>query len=832
MGSTDHPVELCNVCAAIDFERLVYPVEAQPADRDTPLGNLKELAERTDKCQLCSLIVDGLRERYKRTPREHIERERMSDVYDSDTDISKGSQEEPHQEVETYGMRVTWNGLPIECCIKRTFFCAVGDVAFSDFLSDSSSGSSVDSSSNSSGGSPSDSSSEAGSKGGALYVHRLMVKLEPCPWSTFGFADYVQLHATWPTDASTTSEGNEPRLRGRTITLTGSSRRVTPLVDISRVTGWLQKCEKDHGEECGHPKWLGGDDEPWLDSCRVIDVNERRVVDLSTDDRYVALSYVWGSSPGAVNMRWKRCLTADNLSQLQEAGGIDAISLPQTVNDAVDLVLQMGERYLWVDALCIIQDDLVDVSHQTSRMDLVYSRAVFTIIAACGDNSDSGLIGVPGRPRDILHRQVKVSSSGLHLAPIAALSMNESLQLSVWNARGWTFQERLLSRRALVFTSSQLYWLCGTAMWDEEVILERPEAYLQVLPQALGCNDEWDDGWPKFSKDALSQYITQFSERQFTFPADALPAFMGIVRRYEHLNKEKVHWGLPEQRFDQALMWRHGNQRREALYQVMSGESKLQSVPYPSWSWLGWTGFIGASLHNNGIKPSPELTFYSLMSDGHVRMITSAIKPSARDPDQRDVMQWKGDTEVKGPMMASNDWLSSKLDDLQVSNGGDMSQGADEIPYDTGRLVFWTSQVEVTAWLENYNLHIEMHKGSLKLDSSVNESVFFPSRRGLGVIVDDDGSSSVQSMSDDDSSSKQNIDDDNSTSHHAKRKVNLVIISRFYEIASGKESGKLNIMIVEEKMAGAGIWSRLGVAVIAEQDWVRLERQWRMIILE
>ena len=65
--------------------------------------------------------------------------------------------------------------------------------------------------------------------------------------------------------------------------------------------------------------------------------------------------------------------------------------LPRTVKDAVDLVSEMGEKYLWVDSICHIQDDPVVVNVQIDQMDLIYTQAVFTIVAATGQNADAGL---------------------------------------------------------------------------------------------------------------------------------------------------------------------------------------------------------------------------------------------------------------------------------------------------------------------------------------------------------------------------------------------------------------------------------------------------------
>jgi hypothetical protein len=76
-------------------------------------------------------------------------------------------------------------------------------------------------------------------------------------------------------------------------------------------------------------------------------------------------------------------LKADNFKQLSAAGSLEAIrtELPKTVNNAIDLVKAMNERYLWVDGLCLVQDDEDDVSLGIEMMNSIYHGSYFTIVA-------------------------------------------------------------------------------------------------------------------------------------------------------------------------------------------------------------------------------------------------------------------------------------------------------------------------------------------------------------------------------------------------------------------------------------------------------------------
>ncbi|KAK3346491.1 hypothetical protein B0T25DRAFT_462037, partial [Lasiosphaeria hispida] len=100
-----------------------------------------------------------------------------------------------------------------------------------------------------------------------------------------------------------------------------------------------------------------------------IDVREERLVDITAPERYVALSYVWGQAPSFRLLR-------GNLARLCESGGLGAIQseLSQTT---MRLVALMGERYLWIDALCLVQDDGQDMTHGIENMDTILALTLW-----------------------------------------------------------------------------------------------------------------------------------------------------------------------------------------------------------------------------------------------------------------------------------------------------------------------------------------------------------------------------------------------------------------------------------------------------------------------
>lgn len=227
--------------------------------------------------------------------------------------------------------------------------------------------------------------------------------------------------------------------------------------DMDRLREWLQICEGTHP----HPeKGL----ELNLTSLRVIDTEELRVREVDTPCRYACLSYVWGKgSQTQYNNATREDLEAPN--------GLQVLNLPQTIEDAIKVTTEAGLRYLWVDALCILQDDPDDKAKIISKMGPIYGGATLTIIASANTDPHEGLpgMGAAHRPvaQDTASLQGMTLAVGLHdpRQPIA------DIDGSVWSSRAWTFQERALSARSVYFTRSQMVFKCAhSAVMLEETV--------------------------------------------------------------------------------------------------------------------------------------------------------------------------------------------------------------------------------------------------------------------------------------------------------------------------------------------------------------------------
>ncbi|KAB8251410.1 heterokaryon incompatibility protein-domain-containing protein [Aspergillus flavus] len=180
---------------------------------------------------------------------------------------------------------------------------------------------------------------------------------------------------------------------------------------------------------------------------------------------YVALSYCWGGE--------KHLLTTQNTIRSHKAG-IPWSQIPQTLKDAMQLTLELGVEFIWIDALCIIQDDPVDWMEEASKFGSVYRDALITVSVTASPNTTSGIFCGERSHRhnlrthvasmeniDIYMRQAcSTTYVGLfeHLN-IFGNGYQEEEVLPILG-RGWTFQERILSRRLLHCSSEELAWEC------------------------------------------------------------------------------------------------------------------------------------------------------------------------------------------------------------------------------------------------------------------------------------------------------------------------------------------------------------------------------------
>lgn len=230
--------------------------------------------------------------------------------------------------------------------------------------------------------------------------------------------------------------------------------------DMDRLRQWLQICDDTHPSS---EKGLE------LDSLRVIDTEELRVREVDTPFRYACLSYVWGKGS-------QTQYTTATRDRLEALNGLQAVELPQTIKDAIKVTKEAGLRYLWVDALCILQDDPEDKAKIISNMGHIYGGAALTVVASANADPHEGLPGMGTAHRPAAQDTARIQGMTLAVSLHDPRLPIPDIDGSVWSSRAWTFQERALSARSVYFTRSQMVFKCAhsAVMLEESVPVPDP----------------------------------------------------------------------------------------------------------------------------------------------------------------------------------------------------------------------------------------------------------------------------------------------------------------------------------------------------------------------
>jgi len=272
-------------------------------------------------------------------------------------------------------------------------------------------------------------------------------------------------------------------------------------------------------------------------------------------------------------------------------------SLPKLFHDFITVAAALGARYVWIDALCIIQDDLEDWVKEAASMNLVYGNSYLTIAATAAPDPTHSLF-----PDRLCHG---VSAVGDRLPESAFLDagiLHHCKEDPKWFKRGWTFQEYLLSARVLHFGESELVWHCNEIQRCEcgnvEATRSRREIQMTQLRGAFGLalrkfasRPKWPEkdlsAWKATKVTAWHTCAERYSERALSNRADHTVAISGIAEAFTKAQLGNYYAGSWELSFAEDLCWQ------------LSGDSGIPNDPYlwkfngrpsdylaPSWSWL------------------------------------------------------------------------------------------------------------------------------------------------------------------------------------------------------------------------------------------------------
>ncbi|KIW03463.1 uncharacterized protein PV09_05232 [Verruconis gallopava] len=448
---------------------------------------------------------------------------------------------------------------------------------------------------------------------------------------------------------------------------------------LSLLRMWKETCEINHGSVCSTIRTNRVKD------IRLIDIRNRCLVESTGFVSHAALSYCWGGPQ-------PHCLKRSNLDSYRQPGGLNDSIVPKVIIDAMKITAALNEQYLWVDSLCIIQDDQLDKAKFLPVMDAIYEQAAVTIIN--GSNSSvtdsTGLPGVDDPNCRCEHEPFEFNGTWLTetLDPPYGSYGGGFLENARWSSRGWTFQEGMLSRKSIIVTQEQIYWQCQMSSWCEGSFWERSDDR-QIFRHYFGdnlLNALFEQPMRIHWTDIYSSMLRNYLSRSFSSEADRLHGLMGILNKIESYTGEKFFWGLPQSRLEQGLVFtttRSSRQRRES-HTALNASGNLISSPFPTWSWFGWTGQVGLqTLHRSIAIGKIGLRFFKVDERGKTIRIDIPEDPPGPYPE--------GDTRriVQYPPDAEHEWLDKTRQDVT----------SDDIPVDLrghlnitpSLLCFWTS---------------------------------------------------------------------------------------------------------------------------------------------
>jgi hypothetical protein len=279
---------------------------------------------------------------------------------------------------------------------------------------------------------------------------------------------------------------------------------------------------------------------------------------------YCALSYCWGG---------ERQPTTTKANLIARMAGLETSGLPATIRDAIVVARSLGFRYLWVDALCIVQDHPADKKAEIKAMGSIYYGAALTISASSSSAVSKGFLHPRSEPISIRLpfslSEGLTGSIGLVANPMGHIEA-EPLQ-----QRGWALQEHVLARRLVIFCTHEVLFRCCRSL---EPIQKSNIDYTgleHLLPFTYSSH----------TSERMRQYIRRnywqdivrnYSLRKFSEPEDRVNALVGVATELSKSWDDVYLMGLWRDYFIHHLAW----------HVWKSADYRTRSNNLPTWTWL------------------------------------------------------------------------------------------------------------------------------------------------------------------------------------------------------------------------------------------------------
>jgi len=457
---------------------------------------------------------------------------------------------------------------------------------------------------------------------------------------------------------------------------------------FSLASSWLKTCSKTHGE-CNIRY------DSHFKPTRLIDVGSLgkapRLIETSEtdihDEKYLALSYCWGSPPVGLAKT-----TTRNISQRRKA--ISMKTLPRTYRDAITVTRRLGLRYLWIDAFCVLQNSMEDWEHESSLMGKVYSHCFCMLAAAAAKNCHEGLFPVKSA-LPILGAVDRKSSSPSILIKSAYPGWDELFNRSPLNERGWTLQERELSPRIIYFNKHTVLFECKEARGGERgdsiegtASGQSRNSSLVLVPKLLihsydtriarRALDPVAEGgkdaalFPSTTQkryEAWREMVQGYSKRNLSVASDKLPALSGLASEFAYLLNDQYIAGLWKDDFIAGLCWSCEFKGRNYYGR--------QCDYGPSWSWAKMTVPISYENLSNYVRYRNNSDLRRMTRVCESRLLST--EPKWKDPTLLDFSTIPEGKDPNGTLISATLFIQGQIAPMKRLKTGNCMIGTETV---------------------------------------------------------------------------------------------------------------------------------------------------------
>lgn len=308
----------------------------------------------------------------------------------------------------------------------------------------------------------------------------------------------------------------------------------------------------------------------------------------------------------ALSWRWGRGLTlkTEHRTLSTHLKGIEFALLPRTFQDAVSVTHMLNIKYLWIDALCIIQDDPQDWREESAIMGHIYAHSYCTLTAHSAEDWSTGFLDAS------FSRATPITLGGTN-SDSATFAVSEppdfvmDVEHSHLSTRGWIVQERMLPSRILHFTQGQIHWETNDELgiWTGcQFSVFKPSK--PSRPIILHPNSR-----PQSSPISWFNIIERYTDCALTVETDKLIAIEGLARLTQESHNVPYLAGLWQDRLHTGLLWAAKKPMKQPTIEVRA----------LSWSWACLEGPVQYPLnfeHRISELATSDIEFLGLEFDG------------------------------------------------------------------------------------------------------------------------------------------------------------------------------------------------------------------------